>query len=306
MFLLHFLHQNAQTYNLTLTAAHLNHQWRPDADKDVQFCRQLCDRLGVTFTTSTILELNTTFKPNGSKEEMGRKYRRFFLEQVKKHYNADYIALAHHADDQQETFFIRLLRGTSLTGLTAMKAQEGHYIRPLLGVTKEQIMQYVHENNIAYVTDPTNNDSQFLRNRIRRELIPVLRKCDNRFDITFFSTLERLQETEDYLACHAQEIFKSISMATDRGIALNIPALNDLPPIMHYRMLVLWCKQAKVPFIVSQAFFDEILRFLKTSSANVHTVHEGWRLEKKNNQIFILFSSKDMQNLSSKIATNNP
>ncbi len=85
-------------------------------------------------------------------EEMGRRMRRYFLERVKNEYNAHYIALGHHADDQQETFFIRLIRGTTISGLYRNESQNNSYIRPLLKTTKAEIINYLDTHQIPYLS----------------------------------------------------------------------------------------------------------------------------------------------------------
>ena len=116
VFLLHLL---STKFNIDLIAAHLDHEWRPDSHKDVEFCRDLAKKYDVPFVTQEISELPISLKFDGSLEDVGRRARRFFFESICTSHNADLIAVAHHAQDQQETFFIRLLRGASLTGLTA-------------------------------------------------------------------------------------------------------------------------------------------------------------------------------------------
>ena len=131
VFLLHALLHIKDKYNLTLIAAHLNHEWRPEADAEEELCRHLA-RTILNFVSQKLSCLIITVKKNGSKEQDARLMRRHFLESVAHTYNAQRIALGHHAQDQQETFFIRLIRGSSLTGLTGIKPHAGLYIRPLL------------------------------------------------------------------------------------------------------------------------------------------------------------------------------
>ena len=131
IYLLHKLASLRNTGTIKeLIAAHLDHEWRQDSAKDVAFCKQACKSLNVPFVSKKLSELNLSFK--GSPEEIGRNARRYFLEQIRTKHNADLIALGHHLQDQEETFFIRLIRGTSLSGLCAMWPKKGFYIRPLL------------------------------------------------------------------------------------------------------------------------------------------------------------------------------
>lgn len=196
--LLHWLVQQ-KDLGLTLIAAHLDHEWRPNSHKDVLFCKELCQKLGITFITQKASELPHQPKYNGSQEEVGRKLRRAFFEQVAQDYNANTIALGHHTGDQQETFFIRLMRGTTISGLGGMKEQDGKYVRPLLHVSKETIYAYLKKNNLSYLTDTTNNSEAFLRNRIRKHLIPALQHCDQRSHKQLVRIMHHLQETETFL-----------------------------------------------------------------------------------------------------------
>src|SRR5579859_4278080 len=121
IFLLHLLADIRTQKNITLIAAHLDHQWRSNSAEDVIFCKKACDDLGIPFVSAQASDLSVAIKPNGSKEEVGRKLRRAFLESVAQQHNAHAIALAHHLQDQEETFLIRLIRGTTLSGLIGMR-----------------------------------------------------------------------------------------------------------------------------------------------------------------------------------------
>ena len=121
VFLLHLLGQTATTMPLTIIVAHLNHGWRDAADDaDEQFCRNLAQQFNCTFITAHADEIATTKGWNGSQEELGRHQRHTFLQNTAKQFDACGIAFGHHAQDQEETFFIRLLRGASLEGLCGM------------------------------------------------------------------------------------------------------------------------------------------------------------------------------------------
>ncbi len=276
LFLLHALAQLSVEKNLTLIAAHLNHGWRAEAGQDEQLCKELCLQLNVPFVSKKLSELNLIIKFNGSKEEIGRKARRLFFEALAKEYNAQAIALAHHADDQMETFFIRLIRGASLAGLAGIKAKDGLYIRPLLETKKAEILAYLESHNIPYATDASNESADYLRNRIRHSVIPALKQCDDRFDANFAATHEQLQQTEEFLQQLAQKMFAEIS--TPQGI--DISKLLALHPVMRTRVLILWLIAAKVPFIPSQGFFDEIIRFLEKPGTGEHNFYGKWNIKK--------------------------
>lgn len=282
VFLLHFLATLKAEKKLTLIAAHLDHQWRADSHKDVLFCEQLTLSLAIPFVSMKRSDLPGLY--TGSKEEQGRKARRAFFEQLKKQYHADAIALAHHAQDQQETFFMRLMRGTSLTGLTAIKPSHADYIRPLLKTNKSDIVAYLDEHSIAYLTDPTNSSSDFLRNRIRHTILPACTQADARFNHNFMFSLDRLQETEELLVDLTQEAFKKIALtSTTGGTALSLSGLLSLAPLLRQRVIFSWLWKEKVSFTPTQNFLNEIFRFLENKRSTRHKLGRTWALVKIKN-----------------------
>lgn len=292
VFLLHYLNQLKQAGQIELIAAHLDHEWRNESAQDAQFCQEAARALGVRFVGRKISELGISLKFKGSQEELGRRARRSFLQQVKIEFNADCIALAHHADDQEETFFIRLIRGSSLSGLTGMRPQHGDYIRPLLGLKKEHIISFLEQQNIAYLTDPSNKQLFFLRNRIRAQVLPALREADSRFDKNFFATLTRLQETDEFLEKLAATTLAALSTQKDPVIKVDREKLLALEPVLQYRMLLAWLCQSGVPFTPTQAFLDEIRRFLSQPESKMHTIHQFWAIAKKKKLAWIESSAE--------------
>lgn len=281
VFLLHFLSTYYKDKNRTLITAHLDHGWRQESAQDVAFCQQLAEQYQVPFITARLTDLNLSIKFNGSQEEIGRKARRHFLEKVARDHGAKAIALAHHTNDQQETFFLRLIRGASLTGLIGIKPKQGLYIRPLLEVKKADIVAYLQQHSIAYLTDPSNNADIYLRNRIRNTVLPSLYAADSRFETTFKSTLTQLQETESFLQDLAEQTFAKITHQ-DTVLWIHNAQFLQLHPILRNRIVVLWLCKAGVPFTPTQAFLQEIERFMGNSHSNEHHIKHDWKLCKKN------------------------
>lgn len=281
LFLLHFLANQQAAGALHLIAAHLDHGWRPDSYKDIEFCRSACQALGVPFTTAHAKEFAIQVKYEGSQEEVGRRLRRLFFEQVRQEHHADLIALAHHADDQEETFFIRLVRGSSLSGLVGMRPRAGHYIRPLLCITKHDIITYLGQHNIPYLIDPTNTHDTFLRNRIRTNVLPALKEADSRVSTTFARTLEHLQATELFLEKIAHEQYQQVVTTTQNTHYLNIRSFMTLDAVLQHRILLQWFCAYDVAFPVHHGFFNEVLRFLSSPRGGTHHAHPHWSLVKK-------------------------
>ncbi len=141
-----------------------------DSDGDEAFVRALCEHHDVPIFVSH--PKNTA----GRNEEALRDMRYRFFESVRKKLGFDLIATAHTEDDQAETVLMRLLRGSGMTGLGAIRPKNGLIIRPLIGISKDDILRFLHEEGIGFRIDKTNRDTGILRNRIRHELIPLLEK----------------------------------------------------------------------------------------------------------------------------------
>lgn len=288
VFLLHILSQIRHAYDLKLIAAHLDHEWRDNSEQDMLFCKEVAQHLDISFESAKLSELPLPKQPKGSKEEVGRNARRLFLESVAKEHTADAIALGQHLCDQEETFFIRLIRGSTLTGLTCMKPKDGLYIRPLLEVKKKEILDYLDAHGIAYVKDPSNELDLFLRNRIRKHVIPAIRNADSRFDQNFLRTLHSIQAAEKYLTGITTNTFTSIADQVDGTWHLDTKKLFALDPFLQYRILLHWLITADVPFVPSESFLDEIMRFLHQPASKTHAIHDRWSIVKKRDTAHIV------------------
>ena len=289
VFLLHYLIHTKETYNLNLIAAHLNHEWRDSAQKDADVCAELCASLNIPLVSKKISELGINIKPSGSREQDARRARQAFFTQLMQEHAADTVALAHHKDDQEETFFIRLFRGASLSGLVGMQPKNTPYIRPLLCIGKTDILAWLTEHNIGFAVDPTNESHDYLRNRIRHKLIPVLNEIDTRFTNSFTNTLERLQETERFLTRLTEQTFADIAGfdAPLNRYIIKKEVFLTLDPVMRYRLLIYWLALEKVPFPTTQAFLDEIVRFIEQPENKTHTIHHAWELVKKKDFFYL-------------------
>ena len=292
VFLLHILHHLKKNGRVKhIIAAHLDHGWRTASSNDVDFCRSIAQKYGAEFVHDKLQTYASTIKWNGSQEEVGRIARRRFFKKIMQQYHADSIALGHHADDQQETFFIRLMRGASLSGLCGMQPKEGPYIRPLLNTSKQEILNYLHEHTIPFLTDPSNASSAYLRNRIRTLVLPALRASDERFDQNSLQTFARLRETENYLNLHTKELFDRMSFEKNNLLHVKVDQLLSHPEIIQYRLVMHWLCKAEVPFSASEQFLKEILRFLKQPEDKEHAIHLAWKIGKRKKEAWFIQNS---------------
>jgi tRNA(Ile)-lysidine synthase len=173
---------------LELVAAHLDHGLRPESAEDARFCEELCGRLGVPLRIGKADVRARVERERRGVEDAARRERYLFLRQVKREEGADAILTAHNRDDQAETLLIRLLRGSGRVGLGAMRARTRGIVRPLLTVSRLEILAYLGERSLSWREDPSNADARHFRNRVRRELLPYL---ENRFNPRIKETLAR-------------------------------------------------------------------------------------------------------------------
>lgn len=187
---------------LELIIAHVNHSLRgKESDKDEKFIKKYCKKYRLKFENLTIhlKEKDGTKKQN--LEEKGRDARYTFFEKLRKKHDAQWILTAHHLNDNIETMLFNLIRGAHFNGLKAMNmvSESRRLLRPLLNIRKEIIMNELRNKKIPFCTDKTNNDTDFSRNHLRKNIIPLFRKINNNFEKTFEKTLKNIAETNDYL-----------------------------------------------------------------------------------------------------------
>ncbi len=271
---------------LNLIAAHLDHGWRARSAQDALFCKEFSHQIGVPFEGAQAHEIIVQKKYNGSKEEQGRLLRRQFFKILAQKHTASVIALGHHQDDQQETFLLRMIRGASIAGLASMRPKDGLYIRPLLGVYKQEIIAYLSQEQAAFLHDETNDDKSFLRNALRHTVLPALKNCDTRFDLNFSKMIDHIQQTDDFLDRLAHARLTELYNNDAQGINYN--ELLGTDSFLHHRIILLWMRKAGVPFTPSTAFFDEILRFIRSGTSR-HAISPSWYLEKKKEIVTIIF-----------------
>ena len=194
-----------------LHVAHLDHALRPNSAADSRFVAGEAQRRGLPCSIER-RDVGEYARTKGlSLEEAGRRQRYAFLDQVADRTGAKFIALGHHADDQAETVILRLLRGSGATGLGGMEiAREGRYLRPLLRVRRAEIEKYARQRSLRYREDPSNRDSRFLRNRVRGELMPLLKSYNPNVVEVLNRTAALLKAEDDLLAELTQEALDTV------------------------------------------------------------------------------------------------
>ena len=177
--LLHVMAALSRPRRFTVVAAHLDHGLRAGSAEDAAFCRALCARLGVSFRTERADVRAGQRQDGGGIEEAARRARHAFLRRVKDEEGAAWIVLAHTRDDQAETVLLRLVRGAGALGLSAMRSEAGDLLRPMLDLSRRNVLDHLAARGLEWREDPSNADLAIARNRVRHELIPYLERHFN-------------------------------------------------------------------------------------------------------------------------------
>jgi tRNA(Ile)-lysidine synthase len=235
--LLHLLHSLSPRLGVQIHAAHLDHGMRPESSSDATFVAALCAEWGIPLA-SKILDVPTfARRQRVGQEEAARLCRRNFLEEAAARLACSAIALGHHRADQAETLLHRLLRGTGASGLAAMRPRQGPYIRPLLSIPRQAILDYLAQNALTYVEDASNNDLRYTRNRIRHHLLPQLSQYNPQIERHLVRLSHRLAQEEDYWSQQEQQALECCAEKLGSELRLSVAALLALHPALRSRVL---------------------------------------------------------------------
>jgi len=228
--MLQLLQEAAPHFRIQLAIAHFNHHLRGhESEEDEEFVKRLAESRKLDFFRGEDTA-GTLARFGGNLEERAREQRYTFLSMAAQQAQAQKIALGHTLDDQAETFLIRLLRGSGSTGLSGIPpARNGIWIRPLLEINREEILQFLQERNLSWREDSSNNSMAFLRNRIRHHLLPILEQEYNpRVRTILAQTAEFLREDSESLKKMAVEYVGQKSVQ-GQPLELPIEEMNAFP-----------------------------------------------------------------------------
>ena len=267
--LLHALVQLGEKYSLNVTAAHLNHKLRGDeSDRDEQFVRKMCDDLGVELVCESS-DITSLAKKGEGIEECARRVRYDFLQRNAK----GKIATAHSADDNIETVIFNLTRGSGIKGGCGIPPVRDNIIRPLIMCTRAEIEEYCEKNRLSFVTDSSNLTDDYTRNRIRHNVIPVLKEINSAAGDSFYrftSAMNDVNDLLDDLAFDALSLAKSdegydadrladlhISVLT-RAVGIILDQSGSVPDSEHIGSVVKLIKSKKGKCQLNGGLFAEI------------------------------------------------
>ncbi len=216
-------------YNVEV--AHCNFGLRgKESDEDTEMVLCECEKLGIVCHTKNFDTLGEMARTGDSMEMTARRLRYEWFYELCQTEGCTIIAVAHHANDSIETFFINLLRGTGLRGLTGINRQYGRVVRPLLYATRKDILEYAVQNHIPYREDSSNRSTKYLRNKIRLGLLPLLQEINPKFTALMRGNLYRLNDAQRLIDAAIDRI-REVALHSENGIdTIEVGAIDPIYP----------------------------------------------------------------------------
>jgi tRNA(Ile)-lysidine synthetase-like protein len=240
--LLTFLHKQKDSLSIELGCIHANHGLRgKESDEDERFVRDLCDSWNIPFHSKTLAINDILLHENGNLQDVCRRERYHFFEQVMEESQYNKLAVAHHADDQVESVFMGLTRGTRSNGMYA-KRSFGKYelIRPLLSVTRKQIEQYLNEQHYTYREDSSNKKDTYTRNRFRHHIVPLVQEENPNVAAAITKWTHQQQQDEQLLHKLAMVEYEKIILSSDsQSLSIDLLQFQGIEVALQKRVVLL-------------------------------------------------------------------
>ena len=252
--LLHLLHQLQKRQNFTLKASHVHHGLSKNADKWVKFCEKLCTKLSVT------LDVHYIKLPQKKSLGIEGEARRLRYEKLLKS-KTDLVVLAHHEDDQAETFLLQLIRGAGVKGLSSMAHFDDsrRLWRPLLNTSRTDIESYAKKHQLKWIEDESNQNIDFDRNFIRSKVLPILKNRFNHIIKVISRSSSHLAEAQNLLDDLAKIDIKSYLKSNNYKHKLQVKSLDKLSNARAKNILRYWL-EINDQLMPSKDLLDELLR----------------------------------------------
>lgn len=238
--LLNILHELG--YNIC--TAHINHGIRENADNDEKFVKEFCEKRNIPcFIKKVKLK---EIESDMTTEELGRKIRYDFFDEIVKQENCTKIATAHNANDNAETVLMNMIRGTGLSGLKGIDISRDKIIRPLLEITRSEIEEYCQSENLNPCHDESNDQTIYTRNKIRLELIPYIEKNINSNIVNNINRMaEIISSEEEYIKRQVNIAYEDTLIAEEEGRTVcNLKKFNQYDNVIQKRLIIKYITKA--------------------------------------------------------------
>jgi len=289
--LLSVLQTFAKELDLTLHLAHLNHLFRgQESADDARFVADLAQKTGIPATIEEV-DVPAFCRERGLSAQAGaREVRYAFLDRVARSIGASRIATGHTASDQAETILMRLLRGAGISGLSAIPPKRGNIIRPLIESTREEILTYLHDAALSFVTDSSNAKPVYLRNRIRMELLPLLKGFNPRIVETLAFEAALIRDEDEAMRFCLDEKASGVFMQENDTVVIKRTEFINLLPALRRRILKKTVDLCGVDSSqISVVQIDQALTFMEEAqTGRIMNFHSGLTIEREYNRFLIM------------------
>lgn len=221
--------------SIDFAIAHCNFKLRGlESDEDAQFVKKIAKQLKAPFYSKSFDTATQVANSTNSLQMVARQLRYNWFNELCLEYDFKWVLTAHHLDDSIETFFINLIRGTGLEGLTGVPEINENIVRPLLPFTREELKQYALDENISWREDSSNQETKYLRNKIRHTLIPNLQNINPDYAVQFKETQHYLQGAAAIILNHVKTLKEQIFISEGTTVKVSIEPLLKLKPMEAY------------------------------------------------------------------------
>ncbi len=295
MALLHLLKEMAETEPMRIVAAHANHQFRgAESDAEAELVRRAAEQWGVVFETAS-LGMPEYIEETGLNAQSASRERRYaFLREVAGKHGSSCLLTAHHADDQAETVLMRILRGTGVGGLAGISYRRREdrleLIRPLLRITKCELLEYCKRNGVQYAVDSSNAERYYFRNAVRLDVMPELERYNPRLKDSLARLAELAAADDEYMEEQTVRVFREAATPRGNGFRLERRRFRGLHVALQRRLikLILNCS-ANPRQMLDFRQVEEIVEALsrdRPSSLRLD-IGDGWVLNREYDEAYI-------------------
>ena len=274
-----YLLQDIATHRHTtykIGVAIVDHCIRPESKEEVLWLQHQVEELGLPFYSATLDVPRLSKEHKKSEETIGRQVRYQWLNEIAQSEGYDYISVAHHKDDQAESILAHIIRGSGLNGLTGMSVVQSEYaipvVRPLLDVTKENLLAYIGTKHISYCVDSTNEDVRYQRNRIRHRIIPELEAVNPAVVDAIVRLGSSVNEDVMVISDLTSRTFDKLVSIGDDEVRISRRALRQEPLAIQRRLWQRLVSTIDSDLTLTSAHQEQLLDIVNTGEKKTFTI----------------------------------
>lgn len=274
-----YLLQDIATHRHTtykIGVAIVDHCIRPESKEEVLWLQHQVEELGLPFYSATFDVPRLSKEHKQSEETIGRQVRYQWLNEIAQSEGYDYISVAHHKDDQAESILAHIIRGSGLNGLTGMSVVQSEYaipvVRPLLDVTKEDLLAYIGTKHISYCVDSTNEDVRYQRNRIRHRIIPELEAVNPAVVDAIVRLGSSVNEDVMVISDLTSRTFDKLVSIGDDEVRISRRALRQEPLAIQRRLWQRLVSTIDSDLTLTSAHQEQLLDIVNTGEKKTFTI----------------------------------